>query len=97
MPHIPPAKYSSPNRPTKKQTRATQKSHTKEPTFREKMDVQRKRDQENGPKAQKDKTETATGLARQKNKRAYIKKWDHQTDSPEIPDRGETSDRQTDS
>ena len=37
------------------------KSHTKEPTFR-KMEVMGKRGQENGPKAEKDKTERATGL-----------------------------------
>ena len=39
------------------------KSHTKEPTF-QKIEVQQKTDQENGPKADKDKTETATGLGR---------------------------------
>ena len=56
------------------------KSHTKEPTFR-KMEVKEKRSQENGPKAQKDKTESKrTG---QKNKRGDIEKWD-QTVSPEI-------------
>ena len=32
----------------------------------------------------------ATGLG-QKNKRGYTEKWNH-TDSPEIPDRGETSE-----
>ena len=42
---------------------------------------------ENGPKAEKDKTETATGLGR----RTKEEKWD-QTDSPEIPDRVETSE-----
>ena len=38
--------------------------------------------QENGPKAEKDKTERVT-------KRGDIEKWD-QIESPEIPDRGET-------
>ena len=54
-------KYSSPNRSNK--TKKTPKSHTKEPTF-QKMEVMGKTDQENGPKAEKDKTELATGLGR---------------------------------
>ena len=40
------------------------------------------------PKAEKDKTEWATGLGRRT--RGYIENWD-QTGSPEIPDMGETS------
>ena len=55
------------------------------------MKVQGKNSQENGPKAETDKTERAN-RTRQKNK--YIEKWD-QTDSPEIPDRGETSESPT--
>ena len=39
------------------------KGHTKEPTFR-KMEVYGTRGQENGPKAENDKTEIATGLGR---------------------------------
>ena len=35
--------------------------HTQEPTFH-KMEVMGKTDKENGPKAEKDKTEIATGL-----------------------------------
>ena len=50
---------------------------------------QGKRGQENGPKAEKYKTERATGLGRRT--RGNIEKWD-QTDSPEIPDMGETSE-----
>ena len=49
-------KYSSPNRSHKEKG----KNHTKEP----KMEVYGKRGQENGPKAEKDKTERATGLGR---------------------------------
>ena len=45
-----------------------------------------KRSQEIGPKAEKAKTERATGQY-QKNNRRDIAKW-YQTDSPEIPDRG---------
>ena len=53
------------------------------------MEVQGKRSQENGPKAEKDKSDRT----RQKKKRGYIyiEKWD-QTDGPEIPDRGQTSE-----
>ena len=43
--------------------------------------------QENGPKAEKDKTERARALGRRTREEIYIEKWD-QTDSPEIPDRG---------
>ena len=46
-----------------------------------------KRSQENGPKAEKDKTEGARGLGRRTKEE--LKKWD-ETDSPEISDRGET-------
>ena len=42
------------------------------------------------PKAEKDKPERATGLGR-RTREENIEKWD-QTDSPEIPDRGETSE-----
>ena len=67
------------------------KSHTKEPLFRT-MEVKGKRSQENGPKAQTDETaERATGLGRRTKQEIYIETWD-QTDSPEIPDRGETSE-----
>ena len=41
-------------------------------------------------KAEKDKTERATGLGR-RTEGGDIEKWD-QTESPEIPDRGETSE-----
>ena len=44
------------------------KSHKKEPTFR-KMEVYGKRNQHNGPKAEKDKTERATGLHRRGEKK----------------------------
>ena len=53
------------------------------------MEVLGKRNQENGPKAEKDKTERAKGLDRRI--RGVTEKWD-QTDSPEIPDRGVTSE-----
>ena len=55
------------------------------------MEVQEKRSQENGPKAEKDKTERATGLGRRTREDIYTEKWD-QTDSPEILYRGETSE-----
>ena len=45
--------------------------------------------QENGPKAEKDQTERATGLGRRT--RGDIEMWD-QTGSPEIPHKGETSE-----
>ena len=51
-------KYSSPNCSHKKRTRATQKS----PPFR-KGGLGNK-DQQNGPKAKKDKTEIVTGLGK---------------------------------
>ena len=54
------------------------------------MGVWGKRGQENGPKTEKDQTERATGLGTKKQ-RGDIQKWD-QTDSPEIPGRGETSE-----
>ena len=54
------------------------------------MEVYGKRGQENGPKAEKEKTERAKGLGRRTREEIIIEKWD-QTDSPEIPDRGETS------
>ena len=50
------------------------------------MEVYGKRSQEKGPKAEKDKTERATGLGTRT--REITEKWD-QTDSPEISDRGE--------
>ena len=64
------------------------------------MEVYGKSGQENGTKAEKDKTERATRLGRRisnsipfnsTREGIYIEKWD-QTDSPEIPDRGETSE-----
>ena len=73
-------KYSSPDRSK------NNKSQTKEPTFR-KMEVYGKRSQENGSKAEMDKTEREKGLGRRTIERGYIEKWD-QTDSPEIPDTG---------
>ena len=62
MLHIPPTKIliTSPLNPPKNNKK---KIHTKEPAFR-KMKVSGKRSQENGPKAEKDKTERATGLGR---------------------------------
>ena len=63
-------KYSSPNRSNK--NKKTNKSHTKEPTFR-KVEDWGKRGQENGTNAEKDKAERATGT-RQKDKRRYIEK-----------------------
>ena len=54
------------------------------------MEVLRKRGQENGPKAETDKTERPTTLGR-RTREEIKKKWD-QTDSPGIPDRGETSE-----
>ena len=43
-------------------------------------------------KAEKGKTEKATGLGRKtKEENLYIEKWD-QTESPEIPDGGETAE-----
>ena len=53
------------------------------------MEVQGKQNQENGPKAEKNKTETATGLGRRTKEEIYIyrEKWD-QTESPHSPDRG---------
>ena len=53
-------KYSSLNRSKEK---TGEKSHTKELIFRE-MEVYGKIIPENGPKAEKDKTERATGLDR---------------------------------
>ena len=41
------------------------------------------------PKAERDKTERATGLQAEEQEMRYIEQWDP-TDSPEIPDRGET-------
>ena len=55
------------------------------------MEVQGKRGQETGPKAEKDNTERATGLGRRTREEIYIiyiENWD-QTDSPDIPDKGE--------
>ena len=49
-------KYSSPNR-----SKNPNKSHTTEPTFQTKK-VYGKTGQENGPKAERNKTERATGL-----------------------------------
>ena len=43
-----------------------------------------------GQKQKNYKTERATGLGRRTREETYIEKWD-QTDSSEIPDRGETS------
>ena len=73
-------KYSFPNRSKKK------KIHTKEPTFR-KMEDQGKRSQDNGPNAEKDKTERTTALQHKNNRGGDIETWD-QTDSFEIPDKG---------
>ena len=50
------------------------------------MEVHGKRCQENGPKAEK------SGRTRQKNKTGDIEKWDQTDSSPELPDRGETSE-----
>ena len=80
-------KYSSPNRSKQKQK---DKSHTKEPTF-PKMEVWGESGQENVPKAEKDKTERATGLGRRTSEEIIIETWD-QTDSPEISEMGETSE-----
>ena len=80
-------KYSCPNR--SKTTK--NKSHTKDRSYLSEKGVQGKRSPENGPKAEKDKTERAAGLGRRTDKRGDIEKWD-QTDSPEIPGRGETSE-----
>ena len=77
--YIPPTKVLPAQ---KNKTRAT-----KEPAL-QKMQVQGK-SQENGPKAEKDKTEAVTRLGRRT--RGDIEKWD-QTDSPQIPDKGETSE-----
>ena len=52
------------------------------------MVVYGKRNQENGSKAEKDQTERVTGQGRRTKD---IKKWD-QTESPETPDMGETSE-----
>ena len=67
------------------------KSHTKESTFWEK-DVRVKEVRRMGQnKSRKGyMTERVTGLAEEQERR-YIKKWD-QTNSFEIPDRGETSE-----
>ena len=71
---------SQPHRAFKK-TRAT---HTKNLLFG-KWRFRREKSQENGLKSRK------SDRTRHKNKRGYnIEKWD-QTDSPEIPDKGETS------
>ena len=51
------------------------------------MEVKGRRSLENGPKAEKDKIERTTGLGR-----ITKEKWD-QTESPEIPDRGEPSEK----
>ena len=53
------------------------------------MGFREKSSQENGPKAEKDKTERATGLGRtsRTKEEIYIEKW-YQTESPDIPDRG---------
>ena len=48
------------------------------------MKVQGNRSQENGPKAEKEMTEKATGLGRRTKWEIY--KNGDQTDSPEIPD-----------
>ena len=61
-------KYSSPNRSNKNII----KSHTKEPTF-QKMKVLGKTDQENLPKAEKDKIEIAAGLGRRTRDDIYRK------------------------
>ena len=55
------------------------------------MEVYGKSSQANGPKAERDKTERARGLLAEEQERRYIDKWD-QTGSPEIPERGETSE-----
>ena len=71
-------KYSSPNR-SKKQN----KNHTKSPPFG-KWRFRGKRGQENGPKAETDKTERATGLGRRKRGESWIKLtgWRHQNRRP---------------
>ena len=55
------------------------------------MEFYGKRGQENGPKAEKDKTQRAKGLGRRTREEIIIEKRD-QTDSPETPGRGETSE-----
>ena len=55
------------------------------------MELKGKRGQENGPKAEKDQAERATGLGKRTRERCDIEKWD-QTDSREIPDMGEKSE-----
>ena len=57
-------KYSYPNCSSKKKTRATQNSLT---------EVKGNTDQENGSKAENDKTEIATGLGRRKREEIYRK------------------------
>ena len=48
--------------------------------------------QEKGPKADRDKTERATGLGRRTRGDIYIEKWDQTHRAHAIPDRGETSE-----
>ena len=68
----------------------TTKNHTKEPTFR-KRDVMGGKRQDNVSRAERDKTERATGLGRRTKEEIYIETWD-QTGSPEISDMVETSE-----
>ena len=73
-------KYSSPNH--------SKNNKKQEPHKRAYLSENVKRGQKNGPKAKKDKTERATGHGRRTRD---IEKSD-QTDSPQISDRGETSE-----
>ena len=76
-------KYSSPNGSNKKKTRATQKSiYLSDNEGKNRSGEWAKR--RKGSDRNSDRT-------RKKNKRGDIEKWD-QTDSLEIPDRGETSE-----
>ena len=78
--HIPPTKrhVTAPHPPKKPNptttpnpNKQTNKSHTKEATFRE-MEVYGKKSQQTGPKAEKDQTEIATGVGRRTREETYI-------------------------
>ena len=85
MLHIPPNKVLTPNAKNKK-TQVTQKSLL---VFKNES-LQKKRSGE-WAKSKKGQ-DRKSNRTRQKNKRGdNMEKWD-QTDSPEIPDRGETSE-----
>ena len=77
-------KCSSTNR--SKKTKKQEPHKLEEPTF-PKMEDLGKRSRENGLKAEKDMTERSN-RTRQKNTSGDMATWD-QTESPEIPDRGE--------